>query len=556
MIYNINMDILKTFLQLIGSMGFLMYGMKLMSNGIQKSTGEKLQRVLALMTGNRFIALLVGMIVTMVIQSSGATTVMIVSFVNAGMLTLTQSAGVIFGANIGTTVTAWIVAIFGFDFKVDTFAIPLFGIGFALTTFSKLHKENLGEAIMGFGLLFVGLGMLSSTISPDSQFLILLTKVQNYGTISIILAFLIGVIFTALLHSSSAMAAIILTLAHNKLISWEFSAVMIIGSNIGSTIDAIMASINANANAKRASLIHLIFNIVGATFSLIFLKPLLALVNFIIPGNTMDNIIYNISMLHTLINIFGTIILLPFINQIVAATEKIIKSTQKDKLMTYSLEYTESSKENASAAIIVAEKEISKLTEIATSMFDKIQIASKNRSQKFIDEYFPELEHEEQYADQMQEQLTQFLLHTESLPTTEKQKHNIQLMFQIINSLEYMTDDSYAVGVLLVRSIEKKMSFPQEDMESLIPYLELVRQFLQFINININKHLSKEKLEFAREIENQIDAYRKDLKKVARKRLEAGSDVKSELLYIDLVRNIEKIGDCAFSISETLSQTI
>lgn len=550
------MNIVRAILQLIGSMGFLLYGMKLMSHGIQKSTGEKLQRVLTLMTGNRFTALIVGMIVTMVIQSSGATTVMVVSFVNAGMLTLSQSAGVIFGANIGTTVTAWVVALFGFDFKIEAFAIPLFGIGFALTTFSKLHKENLGEAIMGFGLLFVGLGMLSSTISPDSQLLKLLTKVQNYGAISMVIAFLIGVIFTALLHSSSAMTAIILTLAHNKLISWEFSAVMVIGSNIGSTIDAIMASLNASTNAKRASLIHLIFNIVGATLALIFLKPFLSLVDFIIPGEIMDNIIYNISMLHTLINISGTIILLPFINQIVAVTEKIIKPTPKDKLMTYSLEYTESSKENASAAIIVAEKEISKLTEIATSMFDKIQIASKNRSQKFIDEYFPDLEREEQYADQMQEKLTDFLLHTESLPTTEKQKHNIQLMFQIINNLEYMTDDTFSVGVLLARSIEKKMSFLQEDTESLIPYLELVRQFLQFISININKHLSEEKLEFARELEDQIDAYRKDLKKVARKRLEAGADVKSELLYIDLVRNIEKIGDCAFTISEALSQTI
>lgn len=549
------MKAVGTLLELIGSMGFLLYGMKLMSNGIQKSTGEKLQRALNLMTGNRFVALLTGMTITMIIQSSGATTVMVVSFVNAGMLTLRQSVGVIFGANIGTTVTAWIVTLFGFSFDIKAFAVPLFGIGFALTAFSRLHKQNLGEAIMGFGLLFVGLGMLSSSFSPTSPVFQSLSYVQGHGAVSLFLGLIIGLVITALLHSSSAMSAIVLTLAYNGLVTWEFSASMVIGSNIGSTIDAIMAAIGTRADAKRACLIHVMFNVAGAILSLIFFAPLLNLVDNIVPGDVMSNITLNISVLHTLIKIATTVVLIPFANHIADLSCKLIKSKDDETPLSYHLEYTETSKENVAVLILQAEKEIEKLTDVATTMFDKIQIGFKDRSPKFVEENLISLEQFEKYADQMQEELAKFLVHAGHLPANENQTHNISLMLQIVDELELMTDDCFSVGLLIAKSIEKQMEFPQEDMDRLIPYVELARQFLQFIRININKHLDVGKLEMAHELEEQIDLFRKNLKKVARKRLESGADVKAELLYIDLVRNIEKIGDCAFAISEALSQT-
>lgn len=541
--------------QLIGSLGFLLYGMKLMSNGIQKSAGEKLQSALNFMTGNRFVGLLTGVIITMIIQSSGATTVMVISFVNAGMLTLTQSVGVIMGANIGTTVTAWIVALFGFSFNMSSFAIPLFGIGFALTTFSTLRKENLGEAIMGFGLLFVGLGMLSSTVSPENPFLRSLANLQGMGAFSLFLGLIIGTAITALLHSSSAMSAIILTLAYNGLISWEFSASMVIGSNIGSTIDAIMAAAGTTVEAKRTALVHVLFNVFGAVLSLMFLNPLLNLVDFIVPNQLMDKIIINISTLHTLIKVFTTIIFLPFTNQLANLATRIIKPSEKDERLVYNLEYNEQLKENAAALMFRAEKEIEKMTDITTEMFDKIQIGLKDTSPKFVEDYLADLNRSEKYTDQMFEKLTEFLIHASRLPTSTTQTHNIPLMIQIVEILERMGDHCFDLGMTLARSVEKKRIFPPEDMERLIPYVELVRQFLQFIRVNINKHLNKDKLEMAKELEGQIDLFRSNLKKLAKRRLEEGADVKTELMYIDLVRNIEKIGDCAFEISEILAQT-
>ena len=556
--YNSNVNIVNTILQLIGSLGFLLYGMKLMSDGIQKSAGEKLQRALNFMTGNRFVAMLTGIAITMIIQSSGATTVMVVSFVNAGLITLPQSIGIIFGANIGTTVTAWIVALFGFNFNIASFAVPLVGFGFLLTMFKSLHKESLGEAIMGFGLLFVGLSMLSKTITiKNATSLMFLTRFQNSGALAIAVGVFTGIVLTALLHSSSALTAIILTMAYNGLLTWEFSCAMVLGSNIGSTIDSVLAAIGTKVNARRACLVHVLFNISGVLLALLFFHPLLTVVDFIIPGPVESNITYHIAMLHTMFNIMTSLIFIPFVKPIAALTERIIKPKAAETEREYHLELmTSTVKENAAAGIIRAEKEIADMTDVVTGMFDRIQIGFSNRSLSFVNEHLEPLSDAEDYADQMHVQLSRYIIQCEHLPINEKQLNNLSIMLQVVDELELMTDDCLSIGLLLQRSVEKKMKFPQEDMDRLIPYVELAREFLQFIRININRHLDPDKLQMANELESQIDLFRKNLKKTARKRLESGADVKAELLYIDLVRQIEKIGDRAFSISGLLSQTI
>lgn len=508
------------------------------------------------MTGNRFIAMLTGLVITMIIQSSGATTVMVVSFVNAGLITLTQSIGVIFGANIGTTITAWIVALFGFNFNIESFAVPVVGLGFILTAFKRFHKEGLGEAVMGFGILFMGLSMLSKIITlKDSSTLMFLTQFQNSGALAIAVGVFAGIILTALIHSSSALTAIILTMAYNKLLTWEFSCAMVLGSNIGSTVDSVLASIGTKVNAKRTCLVHVMFNVSGVILALTFFHPFLALVDWIVPGPVESNITYHIAMLHTMFNVITALIFIPFVNQIAALTEKIIKPKDDETPQVYHLEFT-GIKENATAGIICAEKEITDMTDVVTGMFDRIQVGFTDRSQSFINEHIGPLSQSEDYADQMHVQLSRYIIQCEHLPVNEKQLNNLSIMLQVVDELELMTDDCLSVGLLLQRSIEKKMKFPQEDMDRLIPYVELARQFLQFIRININKHLDPDKLAMANEIEAQIDLFRKNLKKTARKRLESGADVKSELLYIDMVRQIEKIGDRAFSISGLLSQTI
>ena len=546
------MNVIQPVLELIGSLGLLLYGMKLMSDGIQKSSGEKLQRALAVLTGNRFASLLTGLVVTMVIQSSGATTVMVVTFVNSGLMTLAQSVGVIFGANIGTTITAWIVSIFGFNFKISAFAIPVFGIGYFASILRKGKYRNWAEALMGFGMLFLGLSGLSAVFTPEQ--LGWLFKIQGSGPLAILIGFVVGILITALLHSSSAFSAIVITMAYNGLVSWDMAAAMTLGSNIGSTIDAVLASLGTNADARRSALIHVMFNVFGTVLALIFFHPFLDLVMMLTPGGQHSNIAIRISMLHTVFKTLSTIILLPMQNPLIALAKKIIKDDPEGTSNVYKLEFTGLlSKDSVTTHIMQAEKAIADMTDVVTDMFDKIQIGVTKRNSSFIEKYGEASELAEDYADQMHEQITHYLIKCESLQVTEKQLNHISNMIQIVDELENMSDSCYGTIMLISRSIEKKMKFQTEDMERLLPYIELARQFLQFIRININKQLTPEKLELARELEDGIDAFRKDLKKVARKRLEGGADVKSELLYIDIVRTIEHIGDNCFNISEILT---
>lgn len=550
-------NILYIFFQLLGALGFLLYGMKLMSDGIQKSAGKSLHRVLGLMTGNRFFAMLTGMFITMLIQSSGATTVMVVSFVNAGLLSLTQSVGIIFGANIGTTITAWIVAFFGFNFKISLMAIPVFGIGYLLTNLKKLKKQNVGEALMGFGLLFLGLDLLSKSIPTlDASNVGFLAAWTDMGVISIVIGIIAGMAITVLLHSSSASTAIILTMSHNGLLPWTFAASMVLGSNIGSTIDAVIAAWGTKVNARRAALIHVMFNVTGTVLASIFLHPLLILVDALVPGPVDEHITYHIAMLHTVFNVINTMIFLPFAGQIAALAERIIKPKDDETSEVYKLDFVETgAKENAAAYIIRAEKEIEDMTGVVIRMFDRIAKGFSQRSMEFVETQMEPLTQEEDYADQMQEQLTNYLVRCSQLPMSDKLKNNVSVMLRIVDDLENMTDDCYTMGLLLQRSIEKEMIFAEEDMVRLHPYIDLAHRFLDFIRVNINQHLNEEQLSVAQVLEDQIDLMRKNLKKLARKRLESGANVKAELLYIDLVRNVEKIGDRAFSISEALAQT-
>uniref|UniRef100_UPI000A68C203 Na/Pi cotransporter family protein n=1 Tax=Treponema endosymbiont of Eucomonympha sp. TaxID=1580831 RepID=UPI000A68C203 len=246
-------------LQFVGSVAFLLYGMKMMSDGIQKSAGQSLRNLLGMMTGNRIFAALTGLLITMIIQSSGATTVMVVSFVNAGILTLTQSIGVIFGANIGTTVTAWLVLLFKLKFEMAVFAVPVFGVGFLLTFVKRLHKEAVGEALMGFGLLFIGLDFLSSDLpelsKSQSGFLAFFA---GRRALSLFAGIAIGLLATVAVHSSSAITVVIVTMGSNSPLDWEVAAAMGLGCNVGPTKDAVLAAVGTKGNARRAALVHVL----------------------------------------------------------------------------------------------------------------------------------------------------------------------------------------------------------------------------------------------------------------------------------------------------------
>ncbi|MBQ0051214.1 MAG: Na/Pi cotransporter family protein [Treponema sp.] len=539
-----------------GSLCFLLYGMKLMSDGIQKSAGQKLQSALALITGNRFVGLLTGCGLTMIIQSSGATTVMLVGFVNAGLVTLEQAVGVIFGANIGTTITAWIVALFGFNFKLETFAIPIFGLGYLFTIIKKIKKEGLGIAIMGFGMLFIGLGWLSATFKNSNDSLIsFIEQIQGFGPLSIALAVFVGVFFTALIHSSSAMTAIVITVAAVEPSFWEFGAAMVIGSTMGSTIDSIMAAFGGKPNAKRTALIHVMFNCSASLLAIIFFQPFLKMVDLIVPGTVQENVTYHIAALNTSFKVIATIIFIPFVNQIAELTRHIIKDKPVEDDGNYHLDFNaELGAKSPEACVFRAHKEVTAFSENVVEMYDQLQTGMANFDKSFIDEIHPKIQFIENYCDQMEEQLTAYLVKCQHLHLSDEAKDNLQLMMQLVGEMESMADGCLSISIQIKKALERDVHFKQEDFDRLIPYFELGRQLLYFIHKNVSKiqKLTPEEFEFAQELEQQIDDERRALRSIARERLENGEDVRTELYYMDIIRQIEKIGDRCFDVAGNL----
>lgn len=549
-----------------GSLCFLLYGMKLMSDGIQKSAGQKLQAALAFMTGNRFVGLLTGCILTMIIQSSGATTVMLVSFVNAGLVSVTQAIGVIFGANIGTTVTGWIVAL-GSSFEIKDYAVPIFGLGYLLYILKRLKsREGLWLAIMGFGLLFFGLGGLSDFFAvPDVKTFVInfIDAVNGFGAISYVIGLFIGIFLTALIHSSSAMSAIVIGMAvamskeGNASIEelnefWRFGAVMIIGSSVGSTVDAILAAIGANANAKRTAAVHVLFNVATVIIALIFFNPFMSFVEFVSPGH---NIVFRIAMLNTAFKVMGTVIFIPFVNQISKFVSILIKDDKIPEGTVYKLEFNERMAiESPEGCVFRAQSEVKLFSDKVAQMFDELQAGFSNFNSDFVTGGYEEIVKTEDYCDQMNEQLTQYLVRCTHLHLSDEAKDNAALMMQLISEMEAMADGCLNIAYQLKKAIEKEMKFNKEDFDRLLPYFELARQLMFFIYKNVSKiqRLTPEQFQFASELEQQIDDERIALRKLARSRLESGGDVRSELLYMDIIRQIEKIGDRCFDAAGDL----
>ena len=405
------LNLIPIVLKFIGALALLLYGMNMLSNGIQKGAANSLQRLLGIVSGNRFTAVLTGLLVTAIIQSSGATTVMVVSFVNAQIISLTQAIGIIFGANIGTTVTAWIVSLFGFSFKIASVAIPLFGIGFFITCLKRGKLQSAGEMLMGFGLLFYGLSLLSDSLKLSPESVDFLQRFSNLGLGGLLLGVLIGAVITALIHSSSAMTAIVLTMAANGSLTWEFSAAVVLGSNIGSTIDAILSAIGSSTNAKRAALVHVCFNVAGTILALIVFKPFLALIDLIVPKAPVDNITTHIAMLHTVFNICCTCIFLPFVNQIAAIVSKIIKQSETEENSNYKLPMIFSSGHGSiELYVLQAEKEIEKMACRVLSIFNNIYKCLEVSKKEEASESSQEVLAQENYIYQMKEEITDFLV--------------------------------------------------------------------------------------------------------------------------------------------------
>ncbi|MDR1239275.1 MAG: Na/Pi cotransporter family protein [Treponema sp.] len=553
-------------LRIAGGLCLFLYGMKVMSDGIQQAAGDRLQRVLGLMTGNRLAGVITGFVVTAIIQSSSATTVMVVSFVNAGLLTLTQSIGVIMGANIGTTVTAWIVSLVGFSLNLSSLALPAVGIGFIIRVI-KWKYRNLGEVILGFGLLFLGLDFLTKSMPPLGNSMDIIARLSGLGFVSTLIGAGAGLIITLITHSSSASTAIMLTMAFNGVIAYEMAAAMILGANIGTTIDAALAAIGTKTAAKRAALVHVLFNVIGAVWAIVFLTPLLALVELVSPGTVVPGMVQNplipahLAMFHTVFNAVNTILFFPFVKPFAALVSFLVKDDKPGAVPErYRLVYKSGSiQDTPELNIIRAEKEVRDMAGIASSMYARISTALKDIKETedragMVDTLIGEMKEKEEYADEMREVLTAFLIECTREQLNPRSERRVSQLLRIIADLEDMTDDCYSVGLLLERSVKKNHIFKGKEMAALVPYVTLVEDFLTLVREHLGRRLSLEETEYARSLEEKIDASRNKLRKLGRKRIEAGVNVKTELLFIDLVRRIEKLGDYCFDIAETLAR--
>jgi len=542
-----------------------LFGMKMMSDGIQQSAGDRLRKTLNYMTGTRFAGILTGFVVTGIVQSSSAVTVMVISFVNAGLLTLTQSIGVIMGANIGTTVTAWIVSLIGFSLNISSLAIPAIGIGFIMSVVKWKHK-SIGDIIMGFGFLFLGLFFLTQEMSGINAIIPFdaIGAFSNMGFKAIMIGAGAGFVMTLLIHSSSASTAIVLTMVFNKIITYEMAAGMILGANIGTTIDAVLASIGAKTAAKRAAIVHVLFNVIGTLWALPLIKPLLLLVDFITPGQPVGiGATSHLAMLHTVFNTINTILFLPFVNQFAKLVTLIVREKPEEGSEHYVFAaFSGGITVTTELKIVRVEKEIRDMADIAASMYARFSEAlrslresQKNDSDRHsaIAELCEEMQKKEEYTDEMREILTGVLIECTRVQLNIRTEQRITHLLRIINGIEEMTDECYSISRLLEKSVRKNRIFRKEEMDELVPYVYNVEKFLSLLQMQLSSKSTAELAVQTMELEGEINSTRKKLQKLSRKRIQAGMDVQTELIFIDLVRRIERLGDYCASITTEIT---
>jgi len=541
-----------------------LFGMKVMSDGLQKSAGERMRKALNFMTSNRYVGVLTGFIVTAVVQSSSAVSVMVVSFVNVGLLSLTQSIGVLFGANIGTTLTAWIVSLIGFKISIDAIAVPSIGIGFIIKSINWKH-QSIGEFLFGFGFLFLGLYYLSEGIGTIKFNAEAIEAFKNMGFLAVLIAFGTSFVMTLIINSSTAAVAMIIVMAGGNIITYEMAAGMILGANVGTTTDGILASIGGSADAKRSAWSHVLFNVILACWAIPLLKPVLKLVDVVVPGDPLAMIFdadgrsvvnvavgFHLAMLHTTFKVLNTILFLPFINYYARFLTFIVREKTGKKDERYKFTYLSAgTMEAPEFNIIRVEKEISDMAKIVSTMFFRFCSVlrslsdDENKNKEDTEILSAELMQKEAYIDEMRDVLSNILIEC----TSYKTENRVSYLIQVIVALESMSDECYSISKLLEKSVVKEWGFKAKEMGELIPYVGQVEEFLNLLEQQLSRNPSIELKKHAEEIEESIDRSQKKLQKLGRKRIQSGKNVKAELLFIDLVRRIERLGDYCFEIS-------
>jgi len=551
---------------LLGALGFFIYGMKVMSEGIQKVAGSKMRQVLGAMTSNRFKGVFTGFLLTALVQSSSATTVMVVSFVNAGLLSLTESIGVIMGANIGTTVTAWIISLIGIKVNISTYALPIIAIGAPLLFASKSKPRAWGEVFIGFALLFMGLSALKGAV-PDlksnPEILEFLQHYANMGYLSIILFVAIGTIVTLIVQSSSAAMAITLVMANQGWIPFDLAAAMVMGENIGTTITANLAALIANVHAKRAARAHFIFNISGVIWMLILFLPFINGIDSYMKS-TMDSspfaeataIPIGLSIFHTLFNIINTTVMVWFVPQIAKLVTKMVPSKGDDE--EFHLEFIGVNiMPTPEISILEARKEIAKFAKITTKMSDFTHVLIAKKQYKSRKKMMDKMKRYEEITDRMEVEIATFLSKVAQGNISEETSFKIRALLSNINDMERIGDIFYQISLTIERQLESDQWFSDEQIANLQKIYGLLDEALNIMRTNLKSDYSKVTISDALNKEREINAMRNELRRDYLKKVEKGEyHVKDALHYIELIGACEKVGDHVINVSEGITGQI
>jgi len=562
-----SLSFLSAALNVLGSLGVFLFGMKVMSEGIQKVAGNRLRSILSYMTQNRVAGIFTGFMTTCMVQSSSATTVMVVSFVNAGLLTLVQSIGVIMGANIGTTLTGWLVSILGFKFKIANIALPAIGIGLPLI-FSKLTKrKNIGEIFVGFGLLFLGLKFLKSSvpnIKDNPEILQFLSNYTDLGIVSLFIFIAVGVVLTIVVQSSSAAMTITITMAYSGWIDYPTACALILGENIGTTITAYLASINGNYHAKRAARAHMIINLIGVVWMIIAFKYFIQLIDSIAPESVpygidtysvspelFQNIPIHLSLFHTLFNIINVMVLIWFVPQIASLVRKMVKPSEEESDQEYKLEYFSTNVQPIpEIALLEAKKEVAYMSTTINDFIDNAIDTINNESKDYS---IDSARKKEEITDQMQVEISNYLSECSKHELSVQSSKDSSDMIRIVNELESIGDSTF--NLFLINEKMDQSSFTDEMKVQISDLYTVVKEFLlwnhKFISNDIRQMTSSD-LKKSIEYENKIDEMRNNFIGLSGDRLSKDSNSKSELLFIDVIKHLEHIGDFSLNISQAL----
>lgn len=557
---------LADILTLVGSLGLFLYGMKLMSEALQKVAGDKMRSILAAMTSNRVKGVFTGVLITALIQSSSATTVMVVSFVNAGLLSLVESVGVIMGANIGTTVTAWLISILGFKVSMSAISLPLIGMGLPFLFSQNRSRKNWGELIMGFALLFIGLQFLKTSmpdIKNNPEILTFLTSYTDMGFASTLLFMGIGTLLTILIQSSSATMALTLVMCNSGWISFEMAAAMVLGENIGTTITANLAAMIANTSAKRAARAHLIFNTLGVTWMLIalpFYLQFIAWANMNLLGGgdpfvSTSAVPVSLSLFHTGFNILNVVFMIWFANLIVKVVTKMVP-VKEDAEEEFKLQHIKTGTlSTTEASLFLAKQEISTYVKSTKKMFSYTKQAFNETNDKTFNKLFDKISTREDESDDMEVEIANFLTSVSETRLSTENSERVRAYFKMVSDIESVGDSTLNLAKAMKRKREQKAWFPQELRDNINKMFEHVDDALEMMHENTKMEFSEVRIKKAWEIEREINDYRTALKTEHLANVEENKyKYQAGIIYNDMFSECEKIGDYCINVSEAINE--